>query len=296
MTTIRASLRLAGICLAVAACGGGGDRESDTVDRSPDAGGQVGAPDSGGNPWADAAGGASTAVYAHSNRELFKVNPDDYSITFISQFQWPDSDSASFDSVGDIAIDQDGNMFGISTIRDRVYSIDPDTAKASLLSELVDNRLYNGLSFLPDPDGNGEILIGAATDGSVYKIDPATGDAELVGNYGDGLGSSGDLVYVQDFGIVATVTRAELGTSGTDWLASIDPLTYEATLIGDTGLRDIYGLGFWSDKVYGFSSNGINGTFSLIDVDSGVANPVGDATDAAWWGAGVTTKAPVEIE
>ena len=69
----------------------------------------------------------------------------------------------------------------------------------------------------------------------------------------------------------------------------VDPATGAATVIGDTGVSGIWGLGFWGNRFYGFTSDG---DFVLIDPQSG-ATRVQESAEVSWYGAGVTTVAPV---
>ncbi|MCA9671438.1 MAG: hypothetical protein KC503_37835 [Myxococcales bacterium] len=219
-------------------------------------------------------------VYAHSASELFEVNPDTLQVRSIGLFKWP---TLIPDQMTDIAIDRKGKMIGISF--DRVYRVDPKTAACTELGQL--DRQFNGLSFVASAaNDSAEVLVASAQDGSLYRVNPDTGQSVIIGNYGGGLGSSGDIVSVRNFGTVATVTRPG---SVTDWLANINPDTGVATLIGDTGVSDIWGLGFWKNKVYGFTEGR---QFVLIDTTTGAATPSG-TSQAPWWGAGVTTVAPV---
>jgi hypothetical protein len=218
-------------------------------------------------------------VYAHTASELYKVNPDTLAITLVAPFSWPSLP----DEMTDIALDKAGRMIGISF--DKVYSVDPKTATCTYLAPL--SRRFNGLSFIAPASAEGqEYLMATAIDGSVFRIDPNTGKSMTVGNFTGGLGSSGDLVSIKGFGTVATVK--DLGKI-TDWLARIDPLNGKATLIGDTGFSDVWGLGFWKNKVYGFTESG---QFILIDIKNGSGQLV-PGPKRAWWGAGVTTVAPV---
>ncbi len=219
---------------------------------------------------------SNAAVFAHSATELYRINPNDLSINLVGTFTFDQNDA----NITDIAIDKDGNMVGISV--QQLYAIDLETAAATYIADL--DNAFNGLTYLPT-DGQ-ETLVGVAFDGSVYRIDPITGASTLVGDYGGDLESSGDLVAVKNFGIVATV---EVPEGGNDRLARLDPLTFEATIIGDTGFSRLFGIGFWEDKVYGFSENR---HFVLIDVNTGNGQQV-EFGDVEWWGAGVTTLAPV---
>ena len=66
--------------------------------------------------------------------------------------------------------------------------------------------------------------------------------------------------------------------------------TFAATPIGtDTGYQDLWGIGFWKGQVFGFSDDG---TFVLIDTTTGAATTV-EVSDVEWWGAAVTTAAPI---
>jgi hypothetical protein len=274
----------AGYALVVlVSCGPSAPRDDDDDDGQSDGGGVDAG--SGTGSMADAGPGGPPppavvyAVYAHSSDSLYRVDPDSLEISLVGPFQWP----IVFDSMTDIAIDKDGVMIGISF--DKVYRIDPDTALCTYLAPL--DRSFNGLSFIPDatdPDGVAEKLVAAALDGSIYAIDPGSGVATYFGAYG-GYGSSGDVVSVQGFGTVATVTGAS------DVLVRVNPATGAATPIGATGVKDIWGLGFWKDKVYGFTAAG---QFVLVDVVTGVASIV-ETGAVSWWGAGVTTSAPVVL-
>jgi len=96
--------------------------------------------------------------------------------------------------------------------------------------------------------------------------------------------SSGDLVAVVGFGTVQTTVG-----SSSDVLARLAPMTFTATAIGATGHVGIFGLAFWKSKVFGFTEGG---DFITIDPSTGAATVV-QRGGPAWWGAGVTTVAPV---
>jgi hypothetical protein len=237
-------------------------------------------------PWPDGAGsdapvGFTGAVYAHSASQLYKIDPDTLDVTLVGSFAWPSGYSG--EQMTDVALDKDANMVGISFYN--VYAVNKDTAACTRLAPL--DREFNGLSFIPGEEvGTGtEILVGAANDGTVWRVDKTTGQSTQIGSYGSGYGSSGDIVSVTNFGTVATVTG---GLGGTDKLVRVDPTTGAATLIGDTGVSSIWGLGFWKGKVYGFTDNN---EFVLIDVNTGLATLV-KTGNVDWWGAGVTTSAP----
>jgi hypothetical protein len=117
-----------------------------------------------------------------------------------------------------------------------------------------------------------------------------------LGDYGQSGGmdiiSSGDIVYVRGFGTVATVDVG--GTQ--DFLATIDPANnWTATPIGTgTGFDRIFGVAFWGGTLYGFvdGGSGNGGSFIRLDRATG-AGALLRADTIRWFGAGVTTVAPI---
>jgi hypothetical protein len=186
----------------------------------------------------------------------------------------------------DLAIDSTGLMIGVSFTT--VYQIDPTTAKTTVLSANL-GESFNALSFVPASavgSSGADVLVGARnTDGVVFEIDPMTGATTQIGNMGGSYVSSGDLVAVDGFGMMQTVPG-----SSSDQLVQLAPGTFAATPIGTgTGFSDIWGLAFWKGKVYGFTNTG---QFVLIDPTTGDATLVTN-NGVQWWGAAVTTVAPV---
>jgi hypothetical protein len=221
-------------------------------------------------------------VFAHTEDTLFQVDPTTLAISEIAAFVWPQADKMT-----DIALDKDGKMIGVS--KTTVYSVDPTTAKCTKMASFPgDAYHFVGLSFVIDTTSvdKGEYLMGLDKDGAVYKIDPDTGATVQRGELGGGLKAGGDVVSVKGFGTVATVKPPD---DDTDWLANVDPGTGKATLIGDTGFAKVWGVGYWKGQVYGFTEGG---EFVLIDVNSGKAT-LETTNQEPWWGAGVTTEAPV---
>lgn len=225
-------------------------------------------------------------VFAHTEDTLFEVDPDTLAITQIAAFVWPPSTDIA--KMTDIALDKNGRMIGVS--KTTVYEIDPKTATCTRLSAFSSpDYHFVGLSYVIDTTAvdKGEYLMGLDKDGLVYEIDPTTGAATKRGELGGGLVAGGDVVSVKGFGTVATVTKTPDYT--TDWLARVNPGTGTATMIGDTGFSKVWGVGYWKGQVYGFTEGG---EFVLIDVNTGKAT-LKTTNQQPWWGAGVTTEAPV---
>jgi hypothetical protein len=256
-------------------------------------GAQTDAPSSQGSGDAPTQSGDTSRVYAHSATTLYKVD----TTTFAAQIVGDMSAGLGTQSMTDLAVDKNDNMVGITL--DTLYSIDSMTGTVTLIKNLSASASgFTSLSYIPtdlnDPNSD-DILVSANDQGVVYKIDPATGDASQLGSYGTvALGkvvSSGDLVGVRNLGIYATVN---VGSAANDYLAKIDPATWKATPLGTgTGFANIFGLGYWAGKFYGFVDGGAGaGKIIEIDQNTGAGTQVGSGT-IRWYGAGVTTNAPI---
>lgn len=228
--------------------------------------------------------GEQVLVYAHSGSDLFSVNPQTLEFSRVGNFAIREPMPVKFlNDVTDIAVDKAGRIVG--TTFNRLLQIDPKTADCVPVATLPPGRSFNGLSWIRT-DGGEERLLATTLDGGVFRIDPATGGAEQVGALGGGLRSSGDIVSVASYGTLVTVSTF----GGTDRLARVDPATGQATVIGDTGFMKIWGLGFWGNRVFGFTNTG---QFILIDPTTGKGMLVESMPAFPFWGAGVTTSVPV---
>lgn len=228
--------------------------------------------------------GGTTYVYAHTAQELYKIDPDTLARTFVGTFGW--SAGPGSDQMTDLAIDRNGNMIGVSF--GAVYRVDPTNAAVTYLKPLTGGT-FNGLSFVPatavNETGDDVLIATRNEDGLVFRIDQMTGAASQIGNMGSLYQSSGDAVGIENFGVLQTVNGAP-----NDVLVRLAPGTFAATPIGsNTGFGQIYGIGFWNNYVFGFT---LTGDFIKIDVATGVGVLV-EHTDKEWYGAAVTTIAPV---
>lgn len=219
-------------------------------------------------------------VFAHSSDSLYTLNPRTFGVVRVGPFIWP-SDGNDH-RMTDIAVNAQGDIWGITF--GALYRVDPGNARCTYVADFAGSTV-NGLSFIPADEfvGGTEQLIAADRSGFVYRVDTVTGRATQYGSFGDGLGSSGDIVSVLNAGTFATVVSGDI-----EYLARINPQTGRATLIGQTFQRETWGLGYWRGSVYGFTSSGL---VVLIDIETGRATPE-QRTGPPWWGAGVTTLAP----
>jgi hypothetical protein len=273
-----------GTLLVVGACG-----PSERTDNGaqPDAG-------SGSGSGSGSGGGPASRVYAHSGDKLYQIDT-----TTLAPVQIGMMSGLGTQSLTDLAIDKSDNMYGITL--DKLYTLDAGTGEATLVTALETSaQNFTSLSFAPedmnDPN-SADILVAANSFGEVYQIDPTDGTATMLGDFGtrgsDQIGSSGDLIAVRGFGIYATV-NVGTSTSAQDFLARIDPTTWVATIVGGgTGYNDIFGLGFWEGKIYGFVA-GTSGSGKMITIDpaTGAGTEVQSGA-VRWYGAGVATDAPI---
>jgi hypothetical protein len=222
-------------------------------------------------------------VYAHSGSDLFSVDPESMEVTRVGPLHeaLAGGKMKFLDDVTDIAIDRRGRILAVTF--DRLLEMKP-TGECTAIAPLPAGQSFNGLSFVRSDAGD-EVLLASGVDGNVYRLDPVSGAATLVGPLGAGLASSGDLVSVAGYGTLITVQGGQ-----SDRLARLDPLTGTATVIGDTGFSEVWGLGFWKNRVFGFTDRG---EFITIDPKTGAGTLVSRVAGFPYWGAGVTTSVPV---
>jgi hypothetical protein len=272
----------------VVACGpsvSGDDDDDDGVDARTDAA----SPDGAGSDGNDQ---MPSRVYAHSGTMLYRIDTMTMGAIPVGPFT-----NLSTQSMTDIAVDKNERMVGVTL--DKIFEIDEATGNSTFLADFTGSDNLTSLSFVPanpaQPDGP-EMLVAATDSGAVIRIDVTgqTATSTVIGDYGQHQGmdiiSSGDIVYVKDFGIVATV---DVGNAN-DYLATINPTTWAATIIGTgTGYDKIFGVAFWAGTIYGFVDGGASaGSMVRIDRQTGAATLLQGGA-IRWYGAGVTTVAPL---
>lgn len=260
--------------------GGGGAIDAATPIDSP-------RPDSG-PPLED------TLIYAHSRDTLYTFNAFTNNVVTIGLFTLASGDVPP--NMVDLAVDRDGRIFTSSS--HTLYAVDPMTARLTPVADFdVTGASFFALTFVTQGEihADRETLVGATNEGVYYEIDPANAHTVMLGSYPDGWLSSGDLVSIEGLGTYATIKR----TGDThDTLAHITFSASGSTITvlgpivqGSTEYTKVFGLGYWGRALYGFSDTG-----QLIEInrDTGAGRLVSDATGAdQFWGAGVTTRAPV---
>ncbi len=229
-----------------------------------------------------------TIVYAHSNTELYAVDPHMTPPAFatVGTFAFPSGDTNNH-TMTDIAIDATGVIMG--TTQNALYRIDPHTAACTFVTTLPGTTTqFVGLTFVPAGvlDPVNEVLVGGTADGTYYRISTTDGQSTRLGTLQNSYQLSGDFVSIAGAATYATVRRS---ATDTDALATIDLTTGRVNIIGDTTFHSLYGLGYWRSTFFGFSHSG---ELVIIDATTGhgrlVSMPVQQFS-----GAGVTTLAPI---
>lgn len=233
-------------------------------------------------------------IYAHSRDTLYSFNAFTNSVVTIGTFTLASGDAPP--NMVDLAVNREGSIFTSSS--HTLFSVNATTARLTPIADFdVTGASFYALTFVTQgeihPDH--ETLVGATNEGVYYEIDPTTAHTTMLGTYPDGWLSSGDLVSIEGLGTYATIKHSgdthdtlahiTFGASGST-IRVIGPITE-----GSTEYTMIFGLGYWGRALYGFSDAG-----QLIEInrDTGAGRLVSDTTGASqFWGAGVTTRAPV---
>lgn len=249
-------------------------------------------------PRPDTNGLNDVLIYAHSSGTLFSFSPVSNTVTSIGRFA--DATGANADPMVDLAVNSDQEVFTSSATD--LFRVDVTTAMVTSVGafDVTAGEQFYALTFLARGElhADRETLIGATNMGAYYEIDPTNAHTTFLGQYPDGWLSSGDLVSVQGLGTFATIrhdtdthdtlARITFASSGASTITVVGPIVE-----GATEYNHIFGLAYWGRTVYGFSSTG---QLIAIDRDTGagtLATP--DTGTGQFWGAGVTTIAPVVI-
>jgi len=202
---------------------------------------------------------ATEKMYLHTSDLLYSWN-ENGQLDTIGQFNIDDDYAPN---ITDIAIDLTGKMYAVSNTG--LYRVDPTNAR---LEYVCDTGEYlGGLTFLADGR-----LLGAGE--SILWIEPNTCSRAIFVESGQ-YATSGDIVGLPDGNLYWTV-------QGGDDLVRVNPVTAETEWIGEIGAQNLWGVGYFNDILYGFSSAG-----SIVHIDPQTANILAEETTSGqyWWGA-----------
>ena len=167
-------------------------------------------------------------------------------------------------SMVDIAIDLTGNMYG--TTFGTLYRIDPSNARVREIGPTDDSLI--GLTCLSDGR-----LVGAGA--GVYFVDTTTAALTTIVAAGR-FATSGDIVGLPDGNLYWTVAL------GDDHLIVLDPSTGRTVDRGSTDISAVYGLAWYDDVLWGFTSGGLGARIDALDATSTTVRITGSR---GWYGA-----------
>jgi hypothetical protein len=217
----------------------------------------------------------SQTIYANSPDQLFTIDPVTWTPVLVGSFLT--------DRMTDIAVSPNGDLYTVSL--NALYSVDPNTALATLVMNLNSQLGYDALTFLPD----GTLLAVDGT-GQVIAIDLIALTTTILGSYGDGYSSAGDVVAVADgtlYGVSGT-SEGDVQQPANNVLLSVDPKTAIATAIGSIGLGEVYGLAYYGGTLLAFTGGQ---AIARLDPATGEATVIAYTQDQ-FWGAGITPLVP----
>lgn len=110
-------------------------------------------------------------------------------------------------------------------------------------------------------------LYGADQYGDFFKINSRTGHATLIGTFGGGLGSAGDLTFANGH-LYAAVSESG---SAESFLATVNVRTGSAKIVGNTGSSNVWGLITGKGALYGAT---YGGSFLAISATTGRAKVI----------------------
>ena len=121
----------------------------------------------------DGAAPTDTFVYGNSQDRLYRLDATSLAVTDLGGFV--DTSGAPIDQMTDIALDKDGDMYGV-TFGD-LYSIDYKGSAPTCTHLATLDDSFNGLTFVPAGliDAKNEVLVGVANDGGWWRIDVTPG-------------------------------------------------------------------------------------------------------------------------
>ncbi len=242
-------------------------------------------------------------VYPHSRETLYRLAPRTNSLERIGDFGCVSISTDSGDSgdgMTDLAIDQNGVMFGVGRVEPGasshwLVSVDPTTGSCTRIAGVMlagSPTEVQGLAFVPVGilDPSREVLVGMGIRGNYFRIDPTTAVAVAIGMVPVRTDTrGGDFVSIVGGGTWIITSGAEL----VDFDPATGSVMRTVPIIGGPEDNLGMGLGFWGGRIYAMTFGGL---LLSIDTRTGVATSVPltiPGLSVSFRGAAVTTVAPL---
>jgi len=243
---------VAGACL-VACSFDGGQAQNNRGDAAPDA-----ALDALGTIDAALDGAAGGFVYAGPRDTLYRVSVTTLAPTEVGDFLLGNVATP----IADMALDMRGRLIGRGRSTNRNLSeIIPETAERTLLpAGVTPNGTFRGLSF-GYPNGV-ETLFATTDSGNLYTLDPVDGVITLIGFFGNGYGTRGDITWLDGVGLLAAANDFDMLPAP---LALVNTDVGTAEILGITDDHHL-GLASHDGALFGFAEDS-NDIFVLDPAD-----------------------------
>ena len=246
-------------------------------------------------------------MYAHSREELYAISPSDLVLTLKGTFTFDKAIPTNERSVNDIAMTGDDRLFAIT--KTYIYEVDVKTVKATKVAQVNAGGTAPPLVALTFEKSG--LLLGSDIDGALYRIyysgagGKAKGTVETLGTYGQGLGSSGDLVAISDGTIFGVSHKGSVATADDNIMIKVRlPTGGSANNLASPGCKlghgKVWGLAFWAGTIYGFTrGDNKDGKMLSIKPDGGDVTKtctvkVIKTYPYEFWGAAVSPLAPIK--
>lgn len=174
-----------------------------------------------------------------------------------------------FYSVTDIAFTPDEQLYGLGQqagvlglgSTTNLLHIDPLEGFTSVVGNW---DLGSAVSLVSDTDGT---LYAATRDSTFLKIDRNTGQPTVIGGFGPGYASSGDLAFDAAGRLYGSILGST--SNSNNLLVIVDKRTGNSAVIGNIGFKQVYGLAFLPDGRLIGVANGEGPIATLIQIDPG---------------------------
>jgi len=162
-------------------------------------------------------------------------------------------------AAGLVGVDSSRNLFEIDMTTGAKTLIGVVSANAGTTAGLAYDRV------------NDIVYVTSSGNDSLYTLDITTGNATLVGGYGD----PGIVMHGLEMGAGGVMYGASGGGTTTGNFYTVSTVTGVASLVGDNGLTSFTNLGYNSDTELMYGTNSGSDSFYGINTATGAATLIG---------------------